>query len=163
MRAASSLSRSLQAGVLALAAGVAAAAEEAPRLTILWPPEGATVPLGEDPEGVVGVVVESSFRLLPAGACGDDSRCGHIHMKIDPDGDDCNIPGRAYNGMNSDFGGALIVARFGHCPSPAGRHVIGVLLADDRHQPVLVDGRPVTALVAVTTETGATVQPGDGG
>ena len=28
--------------------------------------------------------------------------------------------------------------------------VIGVLLADDRHQPVLVGGKPVTALVRVT-------------
>jgi len=29
--------------------------------------------------------------------------------------------------------------------------VIGVLLADDQHRPVLVNGKPVTALVNVTT------------
>lgn len=133
-------------------AGSAATAEEPPTLDIVWPPENGIVPIGDDAEGVIGVVVESNFRLMPAGACGEDRRCGHIHLKIDPDGDSCNIPGRAYNSMNSDFGGALIVARFGHCPSPVGDHVIGVLLADDHHQPVLIDGRPVTALVTVTTD-----------
>jgi hypothetical protein len=54
--------------------------------------------------------------------------------------------------MNSDFGGDLIKARFGHCPSPTGAHVIGSLLADDHHQPIVVYGRPVTALVSVTTK-----------
>ena len=126
--------------------------DAAPSLTILWPPEGATVPLGTDEEAAIGVVVESDFRLLPAGSCGDDTRCGHVHMKIDPDGDSCNVPGRPYNSMNSDFGGDLIKARFGHCPPPKGQHVIGILLADDHHQPVLVDGKPITALVSVTTE-----------
>ena len=45
-------------------------------------------------------------------------------------------------------------ARFGHCTSPAAHHVIGVLLADDNHKPVLVDGKPVTALVPVITKVG---------
>jgi hypothetical protein len=127
-------------------------AQDAPSLKIVWPPEGSSIVLGSDPEGVVGVVVESNFKLMPAGACGDDSRCGHVHMKIDPDGDSCNIPGRAYNSMNSDFGGDLVKARFAHCPSPRGEHVIGILLADDRHQPILVEGKPVTALVRVRTQ-----------
>lgn len=138
------------AAVLA-ACGGAAMAEEAPRLEISWPPAGAVLPLGADAEAAVGVVVRSNFRLAPAGSCGDDPRCGHIHMKIDPEGDSCNIPGRAYNSMNSDTGGPMVLARFGHCPDPAGDHVIGVLLANDRHQPVLVDGKPVVALVKVTT------------
>lgn len=120
-------------------------------LDIVWPPEGAVVPLGTDPDRSVGVVVRSNFKLRAAGQCGDDPRCGHIHMKIDPDGDSCNLPGRAYNSMNSDFGGDLVKARFGPCPSPAGTHVIGVLLADDKHRPILVDGKPVTRLVEVTT------------
>lgn len=148
-----SLTRKLPAilaGIMALA-GTTALAEDAPTLRITWPPESAAIPLAGDPEGAIGVVVESNFRLLPAGSCDDDPRCGHVHMKIDPDGESCNIPGRAYNSMNSDTGGTLIIARFGHCPEPAGEHVIGVLLADDRHQPVLVDGKPVTALVPVTT------------
>jgi hypothetical protein len=72
-------------------------------------------------------------------------------MKLDPDGDSCNIPGRPYNSMNSDFGGNLITAQFGHCPSATGEHVIGILLADQHHRPVLVNGLPVTALVRVTT------------
>jgi hypothetical protein len=72
-------------------------------------------------------------------------------MKLDPEGDSCNLPGRPYNSMNSDVGGELIVARFGRCPSATGPHVIGILLADDQHRPVLVEGRPVTALVRVTT------------
>ena len=126
-------------------------ADEAPSLDIVWPPAGAEIPLGDDPEGRIGVVVTSNFRLMPAGSCGEDARCGHVHMRIDPEGDSCNIPGKTYNSMNSDFGGSLIVARFGHCTEPKGTHVIGILLADDHHQPILVDGQPVTALVPVTT------------
>ena len=53
--------------------------------------------------------------------------------------------------MNSDVGGDRSKADFGACKAPKGEHVIGVLLADDRHQPVLVGGKPVTALVRVTT------------
>ena len=75
-----------------------------------------------------------------------------ISLGDDPDSDSCNVPGRPYNSMNSDFGGDLIKARFGHCPSPIGTHVIGILLADDHHQPIVVDGKPVTALVTVTTK-----------
>lgn len=130
----------------------AAQAQERPTLEIVWPKAGAVVELGDDPERAIGVVAKSNFKLLPAGQCGADRQCGHVHMKIDPDGDACNIPGRPYNSMNSDFGGDLIKARFGHCSSPTGRHVIGILLADDHHQPILVDGKPVTALVEVTTK-----------
>lgn len=141
----------LMAALLLVTAG-AAMADDAPKLEILWPQEGMEIPVGDDAEGVIGVVVQSNFRLAPAGSCGDAPNCGHVHMKIDPEGDSCNIPGRPYNSMNSDFGGNLIIARFGHCPSRSGEHVIGILLADDRHQPVLVDGKPVTALVRVKVE-----------
>ncbi|MGC4393023.1 hypothetical protein [Agrobacterium sp. M50-1] len=130
----------------------AAQAEESPKLEIVWPKAGDVIELGDDPEGAIDVVVKSNFKLLPGGKCGGNGQCGHVHMKIDPSGDTCNIPGRAYNSMNSDFGGDLIKARFGHCPSPTGRHVIGILLANDHHQPVLVDGKPVTGLVEVTTK-----------
>lgn len=136
---------------LALAIGLAQA-EDRPTLEIVWPQPGSAVDLGNDPEKAIGVVVRSNFALLPAGQCGANRQCGHVHMKINPDGDTCNIPGRPYNSMNSDFGGDLIKARFGHCPVAAGKHVIGVLLADDHHKPVLVDGKPVTALVTVTTK-----------
>lgn len=136
---------------VAILVGGTASADEPPTLTVVWPPEGATIPLAGDAEGAIGVVVDSNFRLMPAGACGDDTRCGHVHMKIDPEGDSCNIPDRPYNSMNSDFGGQLIVARFGHCQTVTGEHVIGILLADDNHQPILVDGNPVTSLVTVTT------------
>lgn len=135
--------------------GATAMAEDAPSLRILWPQEGMVVPIGNDAEGVIGVVVDSNFRLAPAGSCGSDPNCGHVHMKIDPEGNDCDIPDRNYNSMNSDFGGNLIIARFGHCSDRTGEHVIGVLLADDHHQPILVDGLPVTALVRVRTETTA--------
>lgn len=142
------------AAIAALASGfalTAAAQSEPATLDIVWPPADATLPLGTDPEAAIGVLVRSNFRLLPAGRCGADPRCGHIHMKIDPEGDSCNLPGRPYNSMNSDFGGPLIQARFGACRAPAGEHVIGVLLADDQHRPVLVDGKPVTATVQVRT------------
>lgn len=131
--------------------GAPAWSQDAPSLQIVWPPEGASLPLGGGKAQTVGVVVQSNFKLMPAGQCGSDTRCGHLHMKIDPDGDKCNQPGKPYNSMNSDFGGDLIKADFGACQSPKGEHVIGVLLADDRHQPVLVGGKPVTALVRVTT------------
>lgn len=136
---------------VAILAGGTASADEPPTLAVVWPPEGATIPLATDAEGAIGVVVDSNFRLMPAGSCGDDTRCGHVHMKIDPEGDSCNTPDRPYNSMNSDFGGQLIVARFGHCATVTGEHVIGILLADDNHQPILVDGMPATALVTVTT------------
>ena len=131
---------------------VPAQAEEQPVLEIVWPKAGTVVELGDDPEKAVGVIMRSNFTLLPAGQCGDNRQCGHVHMKIDPNGNTCNIPGKPYNSMNSDSGGDLIKARFGHCPDAAGQHVIGVLLADDHHRPILVDGQPVTALVTVTTK-----------
>jgi hypothetical protein len=127
-------------------------AQDRPTLAIVWPHAGAVIELGSDPEKAIGVVVKSNFALLPAGRCGENRQCGHVHMKIDPDGNSCNIPGLTYNSMNSDFGGGLIKARFGHCPDPLGTHVIGILLADDHHRPILVDGKPVTALVTVTTK-----------
>ena len=127
-------------------------ADDHPSVDIVWPMAGMVIELGPDAEKAIGIVVKSNFRLRPAGQCGSDKRCGHIHMKIDPQGDSCNIPGRAYNSMNSDAGGDLVKARFGHCPDPSGRHVIGILLADDHHKPILVDGKPVSALVEVTTK-----------
>jgi hypothetical protein len=129
-----------------------AQAEDRPTLEIAWPAAGSVIELGNDPEKAIGVVVRSNFTLRSAGECGDNSQCGHVHMKIDPDADTCNIPGKPYNSMNSDFGGELIRARFGHCPVGVGEHAIGVLLADDHHKPILVDGKPVTALVTVTTK-----------
>ena len=135
-----------------LTTAIPAVAQDKPTLEIGWPNAHSVISLGLDPDKSIGVVVRSNFKLLAAGQCGDDKRCGHVHMKIDPDGDSCNIPGRPYNSMNSDFGGDLIKARFGRCPSPIGTHVIGVLLADDHHQPIVVDGKPVTALVTVTTK-----------
>ena len=127
-------------------------AEDRPTLEIVWPTGGSDIELGKDSEKAIGVIVRSNFTLRPAGKCGDNRQCGHVHMKIDPTGNTCNIPGKPYNSMNSDFGGDLIKARFGHCPDAAGKHVIGVLLADDHHRPILVDGKPVTALVTVTTK-----------
>ncbi len=143
------VSRSLLA-VSMIAMSTYISAQDAPTLEIVWPPEGAIVPLGSDAEAAVGVVVRSNFLLRAAGQCGETPRCGHIHMKIDPAGDSCNIPGRPYNSMNSDTGGDIIKARFGHCPTAAGVHEIGVLLADDHHRPVLVNGRPVVRVVKVT-------------
>ena len=143
------------AGLVASLSVTTAHAQDRPTLEIAWPVAGSVVTLGDDPEGAIGVVVRSNFALRPAGSCRDNRQCGHVHMKIDPKGDSCNIAGKPYNSMNSDFGGELIKARFGHCPNPRGAHVIGILLADDHHQPIRVDGKPVTATVAVTTSAGA--------
>lgn len=127
-------------------------AADAATLTIDWPTNGSTVTLGSNPEKAIALLVSSNFLLKPAGQCGADPRCGHVHLKIDPDGDSCNQPAKAYNSMNSDFGGPMIAARLGYCPSPTGSHVIGVLLANDHHQPVLVNGKPVTALVTIKAQ-----------
>ena len=135
-----------------LTTAMPAVAQDKPTLEIAWPKAHSEIAIGDDLEKSIGVVVRSNFKLRAAGQCGDDKRCGHVHMKIDPDGVSCNIPGRPYNSMNSDFGGNLIKARFGHCPNALGTHVIGILLADDNHQPILMDGKPVTALVTVTTK-----------
>ena len=129
-----------------------AQSQNQPTLEIVSPMAGSVIELGNDLEKAIGVVLKSNFTLLPAGKCGANRQCGHVHMKIDPAGETCNIPGKPYNSMNSDVGGDLIKARFGHCPEAVGKHVIGVLLADDHHKPVLVDGKPVTALVTVTTK-----------
>lgn len=145
----SSLCRSIVVAAVVFM-GTCALAQDAATLDIVWPPEGAVIMLGRDAEAAVGVVVGSNYVLRAAGQCGNTPRCGHIHMKIDPAGDTCNIPGRPYNSMNSDTGGDLIKARFGHCPTATGTHEIGVLLADDHHQPVLVNGRPVFKQVKVT-------------
>ena len=126
--------------------------QDQPMLQILWPKDETEIVLGDDPERVVGVVVSSNYTLRPAGQCGGQPLCGHLHLKINPADDSCNIPGRSYNSMNSDIGGELIKARFGHCKLPIGTHVIGILLADDQHKPVLSGGKPVTALVRVTTK-----------
>ena len=133
--------------------GASAEAQPGPTLAITSPAPNATVALGQDQEKSVDVVVAvTSFTLKPAGQCGNDPRCGHLHLKIDPAGDSCNIPGRGYNSMNSDVGGNQIKARFGYCHPPSGAHVIGILLAHDNHQPVMLDGKPVTASVAVTAK-----------
>jgi hypothetical protein len=138
--------------LLLLTMAMPAVTQDKPILEMVWPMANSVIALGDDPEKAIGVVVRSNFKLVAAGQCGDDKRCGHVHMKIDPNADTCNIPGRPYNSMNSDFGGELIKARFGHCPSPIGTHIIGILLADDNHRPILVDGKPVTAFVPVTTK-----------
>jgi hypothetical protein len=139
------------ATLLTVAAWGPAVSQEPARLEILSPIHGADVALGSDAERTIGIVARSNFELRPAGQCGSNLRCGHLHLKIDPNGDTCNLPGRPYNSMNSIFGGDLIKAQFGHCPSASGTHVVGILLADDHHRPVLVDGKAVTALVTIRT------------
>jgi hypothetical protein len=123
---------------------------EPPALTIVSPAPNAKIIFGSDQEKAIDVMVKAAnFTIRPAGQCDGTPQCGHLHLKIDPSGDACNIPGRPYNSMNSDTGGEVIKARFGHCQSPSGTHVIGILLANDNHTPVIIDGKPVTASVTV--------------
>lgn len=127
-----------------------AQAGEAPTIAIVTPVQGAAVALGGDAEKSIEVRVRvTGFTLRAAGQCGSDANCGHLHLKIDPEGGSCDIPGRPYNSMNSDTGGDTIQARFGHCSSPVGPHVIGILLARDDHKPVIIDGRPMVATAYV--------------
>jgi hypothetical protein len=124
-----------------------------PSLFIASPSPNRSVKLGDDTEkSVKVVVVASNFVIRPAGQCGANQNCGHLHLKIDPTGDTCNIPGRNYNSMNSDTGTDVVMAHFAHCPNPSGLHTIGILLAHDNHTPVIVEGKPVTAAVSINTE-----------
>jgi hypothetical protein len=75
---------------------------EPPTLEIVSPIAGSSIELGADLEKAIGVVLKSNYALLPAGKCGTNPQCGHVHMKIDPSGETCNIPGMPYNSMNSD-------------------------------------------------------------
>jgi hypothetical protein len=109
--------------VSCLALGPPAQSQDRPTLEIVWPEAGSVIEIDNSSEQAIGVVVRSNFALVPAGGCGDNHQCGHVHMKIDPAGDSCNIPGKPYNSMNSDFGGDLIKARFSHCPEAVGEHV----------------------------------------
>ena len=122
-----------------LTTAISAVAQDKPTLEIVWPKANSVIALGDDPEKSIGVVVRSNFKLLAAGQCGDDKRCGHVHMKIDPDGDTCNIPGRPYNSMNSDFGGDLIKARFGHCPSPIGINIAKRMVGTSQRRAEILD------------------------
>jgi hypothetical protein len=134
-------------------AGTVQSHAETPVLTIISPAPNAEIILGGDQEKAVDVTVNvADFTLRPAGKCEGNPKCGHLHLKIDPAGDTCNIPGRPYNSMNSDVGGEVIKAHFGYCQSATGPHVIGILLANDKHAPVIIDGKPVTASVAVTAK-----------
>jgi hypothetical protein len=138
-------------GVAVLCMAGCASVPAPPTPAIVSPAAGSVVTLGGDREKAVGVTVSvTDFTLRAAGQCGGNPRCGHLHLKIDPEMDHCNIPGRAYNSMNSDTGGNVVQARFGYCTTPTGSHVIGILLANDNHSPVLVGGKPVTATVTVT-------------
>jgi hypothetical protein len=134
-----------------LSTGAAAAAGGAPTIAIAIPGDGATVSLGTDPEKSVEIALTvANFTIKPQGQCGGVADCGHIHLKIDPVDDSCNAPGSMGNSTNAATGTTRIKANFGYCPTPQGRHVVGVLLAHDDHSPVLVEGKPVTAVVAVT-------------
>ena len=77
--------------VIITLSGAPAQADEPARLSILWPPNGAVLPLSDAPDQPIGVVVNSNFVLKPAESCGGDLRCGHVHLRIDPEGTSCNI------------------------------------------------------------------------
>ncbi|MGO8917643.1 MAG: hypothetical protein ACLQJR_17195 [Stellaceae bacterium] len=147
------------AAMLALALPVPASASRAedataaaPTLAIVSPYAGATLALGDDAGRSVAVeIAVGNFTIRPAGRCAGLPQCGHVHLAIDYPGTTCNAPGSGGNSTNAGAGGTVVQAHFGYCPSPAGRHVIAVALARDDHSLVLVDGKPVTAVVAVTT------------
>ena len=68
----------------------------------------------------VGGIVPSNFRLISAGSCDGDPRCGQTHPKVDPQGDSCTIPGKTHDSMNSDFGGPPIGHEKTHRIAAAG-------------------------------------------
>ena len=67
------MQKHMTAGLLGLVIGCWGApawSQDAPSLQIVWPPEGASLPLGGGKAQTVGVVVQSNFKLMPAGQCG---------------------------------------------------------------------------------------------
>lgn len=130
-----------------------AAAAPPPTIEIAAPGDGAAVTLGGDAQRSVELEVRvGNFTLKPQGQCAGAADCGHVHLKIDPAGDSCNAPGSKGNSTNAATGTNRIRANFGFCPTPEGRHIIGVGLAHDDHSPVLVEGKPVTAFIVVTAQ-----------
>lgn len=67
-------------------------------------------------------VVLKGYRLAAPGKCGSAPDCGHLFLHID--GTSCGNP----NDVSTD---ERLHARFGRCPSVAGRHVIVIRLRDD--------------------------------
>ena len=67
-------------------------------------------------------VVLKGYRLAGPGKCGSAPDCGHLFLHID--GTSCGNP----NDVSTD---ERLHARFGRCPSVAGRHVITITLRDD--------------------------------
>ena len=138
---------------LAEARADSVAAAEIPAISIVSPAASATVALGDDVgKTIVVKIAVTNFTIRPVGHCGDTPNCGHVHLKIDHPSDVCNAPKSAGNSTNADTGGNTIEAHFGFCPTPGGQHTIVVALAKDDHSFVLVDGKPVSALVTVTAK-----------
>jgi hypothetical protein len=138
---------------LAEARAQSVAAAEVPAISIVSPAAGATVALGDDAgKTVVVKIAVTNFTIRPVGQCAGAPNCGHVHLKIDHPSDACNAPNSGGNSTNAAAGGNTIEAHFGFCPTPSGQHVIAVALAKDDHSFVLVDGKPVSAVVAVSAK-----------
>jgi hypothetical protein len=141
------------AHALLLATTAPAPAEDAPRLQIVWPTEGEKVSPGGDAEKSLELrLAVANFTIRPVGQCDGIPACGHVHLAIDYPGESCNAPGIPGNSTNGVEGGDHILAHFGFCPEPKGRHTIAVALAHDDHRLILIDGKPVSAFVTVNVE-----------
>jgi len=156
-------------GVLAAFSTAAMAEDVTPSVRIVSPADGAVVVLGDDPNRSVPIeIAVDDFVMKKLGTCGDVHNCGHAHLWVDPPeyvykdltvppigapgpGATCDNKGFPANNQNAGTGASTVAAHFGNCPLPAGKHVIVVGLGRDNHLPVAKDGKPILAIITITT------------
>lgn len=137
-----------------------------PTLTLTAPAANAVVALGTDADKSIALTFTSTnLTLKAAGQCGSDtSNCGSLAVEVD--GDSCDDAATGTPAVNSRGTASPINARLVHCGTAAGAHVIKLTVVKDDLTPLLANGQPVAAKVAITAVVGPTLvinSPLDGG
>jgi hypothetical protein len=117
----------------------------------------ATLLAGEGKELPIAFSIEG-ITLRPAGTCGSDPDCGHVHLLID--GTACNAPGAPYNvqSAGSPIGDDRyeVNALFKWCQMATGSHTVRITLQKDDHSDYTDEaGIHIAAEVKVTTVSAA--------
>jgi hypothetical protein len=123
---------------------------EAAALVITSPAPNGQLTMGADQRVPIAFTV-SGFTLAMPGTCpAGDTKCGHVHLKID--GAACNdvAGGKAYN--NAGFA-SPIWGNLSFCPTAAGSHNALLELHNDDHTAHMNQGAPVTAMVRFVAST----------
>jgi hypothetical protein len=137
----------------AIEASVQVQATGTPAVRILSPFDGSIIEHASDADKTVPVKFDvTDLRLAPAGTCGKDPACGHVHLLVD--GASCNAAGEHYNNSGT---ASPLSAKVARCLSATGRHTLTVQLHRDDHSPL---NDPLGKHVAASTAV-VVVAPGD--